>query len=61
VNPPAAWDPDEARGRALFAQLRAEARREIESYEWRPRADVPPLPHIVRTDTGTMRAVVVSL
>lgn len=61
MTQPAAWSVEEARGRLLFDQLCAEADAEIERYAWLPEVDPPVIPHVARTDTGTMRAVVVAI
>lgn len=52
---------NEARGRALFEALVAEAYRDIDGRDWSTEtAQAPPIPHVGTTDTGTMRAVVVT-
>lgn len=56
-----AWSVEEAQGRALYAQLVAEADEAIERYDWPLPATPPLIPRVARTDTGTMRAIVVNI
>ena len=51
---------EEIRGRLLHEQLLAEAMNAISVKQWPDRIDPPHFPQIARTDTGTMRAVVIA-